>query len=249
MDDAVRRDRPRPIDGRGESGREQSEGRSADQCRNRAAAVRQIHCRGPGRHPRSEMTARGEGDKVPKKAPPKPKSPQKRNNPRKPKPKQQKPPGTPPKATKPPAVAPAAVATATRPAEVKQSQPAQPTATAATGSASTARSLLDAAPSAKSTYTAPESSPAAPAAPAAKYKVCSHCGFRLPESYKVGDDCPNCGAHFSYEETDQGATPRGLRPSGDAGSAGLSVVVRRYRSDLFSTRLVHAAELIVTRRK
>lgn len=155
---------------------------------------------------RTEMTARGEGDKVPpKKAPPKKPSPKQvaqvtqgtgakpHANPPKPKSKRPRPkPKSKPKPSATPAkttgIGPSPVATATPPPHP---------ATAATTSTSAPNSLF-AAPAAKSSSDELESSPPAPVV---KYRVCSHCGAKLDDRYKLGDNCPNCGAHFTYEDT------------------------------------------------
>ncbi len=190
---------------------------------------------------RQEMTARGEGDKVPKKAPPprqiaqatpapdlpsgqpKPPSHKKPKKTKKPAPSSDAPQNTlSPNPEQPPAVVaaaavqpqavvestrlppadsataskPQAFAAVTPPSEAKQEQPKQPTPTAV--ATSNSRCGTKSFAGAHSGH-----SPAAPC----KYRVCSRCKFKLPVTCKAGDDCPNCGAHFSYEQMDESRIP------------------------------------------
>jgi hypothetical protein len=196
---------------------------------------------------RTEMTARGEGAIVPKKAPrqlaqatgpnqpsgqPKPQSKKKPKKPKKPVPSSAAPQNTPsPNPVQPAAVAaatavqphdavvapasspPAGSATATKQqaaafvtqlSDVKQELPT-PAVITTSRARCAARNPSCAAKSLAGTHSAPS-----------KCRVCSHCGFRLPVTCKAGDDCPNCGARFAYEEMGESriTAPATLRSMG-----------------------------------
>jgi len=128
---------------------------------------------------RTEMTARGEGGKVPAATQPPPEGTQLAQATQSPTPQ-----------------AP------TKPRPKKPSQPKPPP----TAAAQIAAALQQSA--AKDTAAMQQSLAAKSAAPGppGKRKVCSACGYVLPDSCKAGDRCPNpnCGVYFHYEDTDQG---------------------------------------------
>ncbi len=184
---------------------------------------------------RKEMTARGEGDKVPKEHPPQKAHQPKKNT----KPKNPAPPNTtlsganppnpaqqsgaavaaaqtPPKAT---GTQPQALLAAMQPPGVKESAPKDKAAPKDTSAATTAIAAAVATYETKSSAerhsgcSKSERALASSPAPPCKYRICSHCGSKLPDTCKLGDDCPNCGAHFTYEDTEQGrdSAPATLR--------------------------------------